>query len=166
MVHHITELSERDRYYPGLRSWVGFRQIGIEVERNERYDSTPRVTIRRLWHLAKGAIFSFSSVPLTVFYLIASVCGLVFVATLSFTLYHKLFTHLAIPGWTSTLIAVTFFGAINALGVGIMGEYLLRIYDQVRQRPPFIIDRIANPDADAYGRLHWHTAAAQQPTTQ
>ncbi len=70
VAQEIVALGERDRYLPGLRSWVGFKQRGIEVRRNPRYDGKPRVTIRGLWRLAKTAIFSFSSFPLTTFYLI------------------------------------------------------------------------------------------------
>ncbi len=140
----IVKLHEYDRYYPGLRSWVGFNQVGIEVERNKRYDAKPRVSFHHLWQLAKSAIFSFSSFPLTLFYFIAYACMAAFLGTTGFTLYHKFYTKLAIPGWTSTLIAVSFFGAINALGVGIIGEYLIRIYDQVRKRPIYIIKRKNN----------------------
>lgn len=143
----IVNLFDRDRYYPGLRSWVGFHQTGIEVERVERYDSRPRVSPYGLWRLAKSAIFSFSSVPLALFYLIAFICTAAFLGTILFTLYHRFFTGLAIPGWTSILMAVSLFGALNALGVGIIGEYLIRIYDQVRNRPIFIIARKTNfPD--------------------
>ncbi len=144
VANEVSILHEYDRYYPGLRSWVGFNQIGIEVERNKRYDATPRVSSYHLWQLAKSAIFSFSSFPLSLFYFIAYACMAAFLGTTGFTLYHKFYTKLAIPGWTSTLIAVSFFGAINALGVGIIGEYLMRIYDQVRKRPIYIIKRKNN----------------------
>ena len=70
VVDEIVRLGERDRYLPGLRSWVGFRQIGIEVRRLPRYDDKPRVSLRGLWRLAKTAIFSFSTFPLFVFTLI------------------------------------------------------------------------------------------------
>ena len=68
--NEIVALGERDRYLPGLRSWVGFRQTGVEVERNARYDDHPRVSLRGLWRLAKTAIFSFSTLPLSIFYTI------------------------------------------------------------------------------------------------
>ena len=61
-----------------------------------------------------------------------------------FTLYHKFFTGLAVPGWTSITIAASFFGTLNALGIGILGEYVIRIYDQVRMRPQFIVSRKVN----------------------
>ncbi len=83
----IVRLLDRDRYYAGLRSWVGFRQVGIEVERGPRYDGRPRVSMLGLWRLAKSAIFSFSSFPLTFFYLVGSLSMLVFLGLAGFTLY-------------------------------------------------------------------------------
>lgn len=137
----LNQLPERDRYFPGLRSWVGFRQLGIEVERLARYDNTPRVSIIGLFRLAKTAIFSFSSIPLTMFYLIGGVSFLISLSLAGFALYHKLITGLAIPGWTSSTMVVSLFGAINALGIAILGEYAARIYDQVRARPNYLISR-------------------------
>ncbi len=144
VVQNIVQLAETDRYLPGLRRWVGFRQIGIPVERNERHDDKPRVSIYGLFQLAKTALFSFSRVPLSSFYAIASISVLVCVGCVSFTMYHKIFTGLAIPGWASMTIIGSFFGAVNALGIGVLGEYVVRIYDQVRARPKFIVDRTVN----------------------
>jgi len=143
-VRQIVTLAERDRYLPGLRSWVGFRQIGIEVERNARYDARPRVSLRGLLRLAKSAIFSFSSLPLTIFYFIACAATAVFLLLGGFSLYCRLFTDLAIPGWTSYILSASFFGALNALGISMLGEYVVRIYDQVRARPFYLIDRTVN----------------------
>jgi polyisoprenyl-phosphate glycosyltransferase len=140
----IVRLLDRDRYYAGLRSWVGFRQVGIEVERGPRYDGRPRVSMLGLWRLAKSAIFSFSSFPLTFFYLVGSVSMLVFLGLAGFTLYHKLFTGLAIPGWTSITMATSFFGAMNAMGIAVLGEYVTRIYEQVRARPMYLVERRVN----------------------
>lgn len=137
----ITAVVDCDRYYPGLRSWVGFRQIGVPVSRGRRYDDTPRVSLVGLFRLAKTAIFSFSSVPLSVFYIIAGLSLTTSIGVAGFALYHKLFTGLAIPGWASMTIIGSFFGALNALGIGILGEYAIRIYDQVRARPHYIIAR-------------------------
>jgi polyisoprenyl-phosphate glycosyltransferase len=144
VAEHIVRMADRDRFYPGLRRWVGFRQIGVPVERHARHDDRPRVSLRQLWRLAKSAIFSFSSFPLTAFYAIAALSMLACGAVCAFTLYHKLFTGLAVPGWTSMTMAASFFGAINALGIGILGEYVIRIYDQVRARPLFVVERQVN----------------------
>jgi glycosyltransferase involved in cell wall biosynthesis len=137
----VAELPECDRYFAGLRGWVGFRQEGIPVERLARYDAQPRVSLLGLFRLAKTAIFSFSRAPLTAFYLFGVVSLLVCAAFTLFSLYHKLFTGLAVPGWTSGVVIASLFGALNALGIGILGEYIVRIYDQVRGRPRFIVAR-------------------------
>ncbi len=141
VARQITALGETDRYLPGLRSWVGFKQIGIPVRRNPRYDEKPRVSLAGLWRLAKTAIFSFSSFPLRVFYWIGFSSLAVFVGLSGFSLLCKLCTSLAIPGWTSQVLVASFFGAINALGISMLGEYVSRIYDQVRGRPLYIVDR-------------------------
>ncbi len=141
VAEEIASVIDRDRYYPGLRSWVGFRQTGVPVARGRRYDDRPRVSLRGLFRLAKTAIFSFSSVPLSIFYLISGLSLTACVGVAAFALYHKLFTGLAIPGWASTTMIGSFFGALNALGIGILGEYAIRIYDQVRARPHYIVAR-------------------------
>lgn len=143
-VNEIVAMGERDRYLPGLRSWVGHKQCGLEVERAARYDDHPRVSLRGLWRLAKTAVFSFSTCPLSVFHLIGALSLSLFVGLAGFSLYCKLFTELAIPGWTSHILSASFFGALNALGISILGEYVIRIYDQVRQRPIYVVDRRMN----------------------
>ncbi|SFI14316.1 glycosyltransferase family 2 protein [Planctomicrobium piriforme] len=144
VVNELIRISDRDRYFPGLRSWVGYRQIGVPVERLRRHDDQPRVSMKGLFRLAKTAIFSFSTVPLSAFYVLALLSLASCIAVSGFTLYHKLFTGLAIPGWTSLTIVASFFGALNAFGIGILGEYTVRIYDQVRARPPYLVARAVN----------------------
>jgi hypothetical protein len=112
------------------------------VERNARYDAHPRVSLRGLWRLAKTAIFSFSALPLSIFYTIGYAALGLFLALTVACLYVRLFTDLAIPGWTSYILSASFFGALNALGISMLGEYVIRIYDQVRGRPLYIIDRV------------------------
>lgn len=146
VVQEIVALGERDRYLPGLRAWVGYRQKGLEVRRGARYDDQPRVSLRGLWRLAKTAIFSFSSVPLALFYVIGYSSLCLFAALSAFALYCKIFTTLAIPGWTSEMLVASFFGAVNALGISILGEYVTRIYDQVRGRPLYLVARTCNAE--------------------
>jgi dolichol-phosphate mannosyltransferase len=148
VVKEIITLAERDRYLPGLRSWVGFRQTGVPVERNARYDQHPRVSLRGLWRLAKTAIFSFSTLPLSIFYTIGYAALGLFSALAVACLYVKMFTDLAIPGWTSYILSASFFGALNALGISMLGEYVIRIYDQVRGRPLYVIDRVVERKAE------------------
>jgi len=147
----ILAMGESDLYFPGLRGWVGFAQRGIEIEREARYDDRPRVSLRGLVRLAKAAVFSFSSFPLWVFHVIGLSAAAVFLGLGAFALGCKCFTNLAIPGWTSHILTGSFFGALNALGISILGEYLIRVYDQVRGRPSYLIDRIVERGADVPG---------------
>ena len=80
----------------------------------------------------------------------------VFIGLTAFTVYHKLVTGLAILGWTSTVMTACFFGAVNALGIAVLGEYVLRIYDQVRARPVFIVERSVNFTEDAEESVSRH----------
>ena len=147
VVNALQTLPEHDRYFPGLRSWTGFRQTGVQVERAARHDQNPRVSMRGLFRLAKTAILSFSAFPLTFFYVIAAFSAIVCCVSIGFVLFHKLFTGLATPGWTSMVIVASLFGALNALGISILGEYVIRIYDQVRNRPVYIVDCVRNRTA-------------------
>jgi dolichol-phosphate mannosyltransferase len=148
VARQIVAMAESDRYFPGLRSWVGFRQTGVVVERLARYDRQPRVTWQGLFRLAKTAIFSYSSLPLRVFHAIGLAAAAVFLGLGGYSVFCKLFTDLAIPGWTSHILTGSFFGALNALGISILGEYVVRIYDQVRGRPAYLVDRTVNCQPD------------------
>lgn len=148
VVDALLKMQERERYFPGLRSWTGFRQTGIPVERLARHDDEPRVSLKGLFKLAKTAVFAFSSFPLTLFYILAGSSAVVCAAATLFVMYHKAFTGLAIPGWTSGIILASFFGALNAFGICVLGEYVIRIYDQVRQRPIYVAQQIRNNPED------------------
>jgi dolichol-phosphate mannosyltransferase len=151
VAREILALGECDRYFPGLRSWVGFPQKGIEVPRNPRYDERPRVSLGGLFRLAKTAIFSFSTFPLRLFYVLGAAAGALFVGLSAYSISCKLFTPLAIPGWTSQVLIGSFFGALNSLGICILGEYVIRVYDQVRCRPLYLVDRTVNEPGDLRG---------------
>ena len=151
IVDQIRMLGENDRYFPGLRSWVGYRQRALRVERLARHDERPRVRLKGLISLAKTALFSFSRVPLHAFYLLAAVSASVSFGCIAFAVFHKIFTGLAIPGWASTTSAIAFFGAIQSLGIAILGEYIARIYDQVRNRPMYIVARSLNASQPPLG---------------
>jgi hypothetical protein len=146
VVDILLSLPEKNIYVPGLRAWVGFKQIGVPVPHRLRYDHSPRTNLKAKWNLAVNAIFSFSYLPLIVFRVFGILALMVSILLASFTLYHKLITGLAVKAWASNLITITFFGGLNLFGIGIIGEYISRIYNEVRERPKYIIDRIADGD--------------------
>jgi glycosyltransferase involved in cell wall biosynthesis len=145
VVAELQRLQEVERFFPGLRSWVGFRQRGIVVERCARHDDQPRVSLRQLFHLAQSAIFGFSRFPLFIFYAISLISLAVSAACFSYAIISKCFTGLAIPGWASTMTLAAFFGGLNALGIAVLGEYVIRIHQQVLGRPPYIVARVDSP---------------------
>lgn len=137
----LRRLMETDRDFPGLRSWLGFRQVGVPIERGQRDADQTRDSTLDLIRRAKCALFSFSTVPLTIFYAIAAMSLIAGLGIAAFALYHKLFTGLAVGGWASLTMIVSFFGALNSIGIAIIGEYAVEILDQVRARPTYLIDK-------------------------
>jgi len=143
VVREIIGLSERDRYFAGLRAWVGFRQQGIEVERAARYDKSPRVSFWGLIRLAKTAIYSFSAAPLILFQVVGlAAMSLFFLFGLAAAWQWT--SAGAWAAWMPLALGATFFATLNALGIAVLGEYVTRIYDQVRARPIYVVDRAVN----------------------
>ena len=144
VARQIIALAENDRYFPGLRGWVGFRQAGVVVERNARYDDRPRVSLAGLFRLAKTAMFSFSTLPLAIFHVIGATATVVFLgAERLLAVLQALYQ----PGHSRLDFLCAdrqFLRALNALGISILGEYVIRIYDQVRGRPLYLVDRTVN----------------------
>ncbi len=136
----LRQMPEHNKYLSGLRAYAGFEQIGVYVERGPRYRGKPRVSVTKLFKLAFDGIFSFSTIPLK----IATILGLVS-AILSFIigligLYVKFVLGQEFLSWAYGLTTTFFMGGIQLLSLGIIGEYIARIYDEVRQRPCYIIN--------------------------
>ncbi len=139
VVEVLRQIPERHRYISGLRAWVGFRQIGIEYDRDPRFAGEPQMSFGRLLQLALDGIFSFSNVPLRVASYVGFLSALVAFGGGLFVVYEKLFTDKAILGWASTICTITFLGGLILMTLGVIGEYIGRIYDEVKQRPLYII---------------------------
>lgn len=139
VVDRLNQLPERNRFVRGLRSWVGFAQIGIEYERDKRFAGKEKYTFRKLMTLALDGIFSFSKMPLRMASILGFSISIVSFLFIFQTLIEKLFFDISPQGWTSTVIIISFFGGIQLIMIGLMGEYLVRIYDEVKQRPVYIL---------------------------
>lgn len=132
-------LRERNRFLPGLRSWIGFRQTTVWYDRAARAAGEPKQTLGRLFRYAFDAVFSFSYKPLHIswlFGLIASSFSFVYAAVL---LILRLLQINVVSGFTTPTVAILFLGGIQLITIGILGEYLGRIYDEVKRRPPYIV---------------------------
>lgn len=132
---------ERNKYIRGLRSWVGFKQTGIKYVREERYTGKSGFNLLGYFKFASDAICSFSYKPLT-YVSIAGFCMAIITFFLGcWVIVSKLMGFSPnIPGFAFTSISVLFIGSIQLISIGVLGQYVSRIYDEVKQRPPFIID--------------------------
>jgi dolichol-phosphate mannosyltransferase len=135
IVKILASISERNPFIRGLRSWVGYRQIGIEYDRQERFKGKSKYTFLKLVRLALDGIISFSDIPLE----LASICGFV-ISGFSFLLIIFLFIkRLPVSGQTTVAILVLFMGGVQLITIGVLGEYIGRIYEESKNRPLFII---------------------------
>jgi len=142
VVKAINLLPERNRFVRGIRAWVGFKQIGLEYERDRRYAGKSKYTFKKIMKLAFDGIFSFSYVPFKfMFYLGFFSLFFSFLGAL-FVFYMKFFTshYNRVPGFATTVTLLIFIGGLQLFSMGIMGEYIKRIYDEVKGRPSYIID--------------------------
>ena len=153
VVRLLNSFPERNRFVRGLRSWVGFKQAGLKYERDRRYAGKPKYTLFKLIKLGLDGIISFSGIPLKA----AFVCGFftsLFSLIYSFYIIINRIVNTAnqIPGWTSIVVWVTFLGGIQLMVMGLLGEYISRIFDEVKRRPTYILSAaIGFPEENAKG---------------
>lgn len=142
VVDAINALPERQRYLRGLRTWVGFRQVGVEVERDSRYAGRTKYSFRKLVHLAFDGLLAFSVAPLRA----ATIAGAIGVAlSLLFALYSiyvRLFLGQSPQGFTALFVAIAFLAGLQLFFLGVIGEYIGRIYEETKGRPTFVVARV------------------------
>ena len=139
VVNALRQMPERNRYLSGLRAYAGFKQIGVIVERGSRYRGTPRVSIGKLFKLAFDGIFSFSVIPLRIATIFGLICAIVSFILGIIGLYFKYILGQTFLAWSYGLTTTFFMGGIQLIFLGIIGEYIGRIYDEVKQRPYYLI---------------------------
>lgn len=142
VVEQLKRIGEHSRYIPGLRSWLGFKQIGVEVERGPRYDTKPRVTLYQLYRLAFDSFTSFSDVLLSLPLYLGAVFSLASVAGILIIIVLKIFYDVGPWGWPSLVTIILLLSGLQFLFIGIIGEFLARILVEVKNRPLYIIRRI------------------------
>jgi dolichol-phosphate mannosyltransferase len=155
VVDAINRLPERSRFVRGLRSWVGFRQTGIAYERQARFAGEPKYTFRKLLKLAADGIINFSCRPLQFILSIGlalafcSIAGAAFVVVqyiANWTIFG--FNPHQSRGWTSLIFVLLFFSAVQLVCLGILGEYIGRLFEEVKQRPAWLVKKRVNFPAE------------------
>mgnify|MGYP001309145031 CR=1 FL=1 len=139
VVTAIRSSPERKRYLRGLRTWVGFRQVAIDVERGPRFAGEAKYSTIKLFQLAFDGIFSFSLVPLrlaTVLGLFAMVSSLAFVV---YAIYARVMLNTSPEGFTALLVALVFLSGVQLFFLGVIGEYVGRAYEEAKRRPLYVV---------------------------
>ncbi|ALI99667.1 glycosyltransferase family 2 protein [Rufibacter tibetensis] len=143
VVDVLNAMPERNRYIRGLRTWVGFKQVAVPFERDPRFAGERKYTLGKLLGLAFNGIFSFSRVPLKISTYLGLVSALVALVMAGMVFYWRVFqSDSQFTGYATILIAVFFLGAVQLIGVGILGEYIGRIYEEVKGRPLFTFSEL------------------------
>jgi polyisoprenyl-phosphate glycosyltransferase len=144
-VEAVRRLPERHRFLRGMVSWVGFNQVALEYDRDVRYSGTTKYPLSKMIRFAMDGITSFSDVPLRfASYLGFTVSAIAFIYAVIVVIFRTFNLRLAVytPGWASTIVAVLFLGGVQLMSLGVLGEYLGRVYDEVKGRPLYIISDI------------------------
>ncbi len=132
---------ERARFIRGLVNTLGFRTAKIEFVAPPRFSGVSKFSLHKMMHFALDGITAFSNLPLRWAMYCGILCGFISLGVIIHVLFEKYIQHDAVPGWATMTICVTFLGGIQLLGIGILGEYIGRIFEEVKQRPLYIVAR-------------------------
>ena len=135
----IKNIREKNLYLRGLISWVGFKQIGVPMKRDPRFAGETKYSSRQMLRLGWNGITHFSFLPLQISTAVGFLSALICLFWILQALYVGLVLKIAVPGWTSIMVAVLFLGSVQLLTLGIFGSYLARNYDEARSRPLYIL---------------------------
>jgi len=146
-VNALVQMKESIRYLPGMRSFIGFRQGYVEYMREDRIKGEPKMTLGKLILLGADAIFSFSKFPIKVCLFLGLIGAIVFMFAGIYVLIAKIFGF-AIIGWSSTVLSIYFLGSIQLVFLGVMGEYVYRIYKESQNRPIYLIKKVYDAESE------------------
>jgi len=138
-------MREQHRFIRGMVSWVGFRQCKVEYVREARYAGETKYPFRKMLNFALNGIFSFSQTPLKISSAFGFICAGISFLMICYGFFEKVFyPETTIHGWTSVFVAIMFVGGVQLMSIGILGEYIGRMYDELKARPLYIVDEEIN----------------------
>lgn len=137
-------MPERNRFIRGMMSWIGFKQYALEYERQERFAGTTKYPLKKMLKFASDGIIAFSSKPLKIISYIGCITIFFSIILLIYSLVIRIIGVNAQPGWTSIIMAISLFSGVQLLSLGIIGQYIARIYDESKNRPLYIVDEKIN----------------------
>lgn len=139
VVRVLAGMPEQDRFVRGMVAWVGFKQFALPYKRVERFAGVSKYPLRKMLRFALDGILSFSTKPLQVAVGFGFTCAAFSVFGILYALFLRLFTNIWVEGWTALMIAVLFIGGVQLICIGILGEYVGRIYNEAKRRPLYIV---------------------------
>ena len=142
VVDLLVAMPERNRFVRGIRSWVGLDQVGLAYERQARYAGRPRYSFLGLLYLALDGLVSFSYVPLRIITVLGLSVSVVSILTAIFYFVKKLLVGLTPPGFATLIVAILFLAGVQLVTIGVIGEYVGRIFEEVKRRPLYIVRRV------------------------
>ena len=143
VVDALNAMPERNRYIRGLRSWLGFRQIAIPFERDSRFAGEVKYTFRKSLALAIDGLVSFSKVPLRISTYVGLFAAVIAIVMAILVLYWRFFSPISpLTGYATIAVAIFFLGAVQLFSIGILGEYIGRIYEEVKNRPAYVLGEV------------------------
>ena len=146
VVNALNDLPENNRFLRGLRTWVGYKQTGVPYVRPERMFGHTTNSLLKNFGWARKAIFSFSYAPLDIITFFAFLTVALSLIGIGFQILLRIFAPQLVPsGFTTLIILILFMGGVQLLSLSIIGSYLAQIYDEVKRRPPYIVESILNP---------------------
>lgn len=146
VVDVVRQLPERTRFMKGLFAWVGFHGIAVEYERPARSQGKSKWNHWRLWNLAIEGITSFSTAPLRIWSYLGALIACISLLYGSFIVLRTLVFGIDIPGYASLMTTILFLGGVQLLSIGVLGEYLGRIFIEVKGRPVYVVDKLLSSD--------------------
>lgn len=158
-VDAMVRMPERHRLLRGMCSWIGFRQYGLKYDRAARFAGTTKYPLRKMLNLAMDGIASFSTVPLQVLALVGFATAALALLGILYSLFVRIFTHNWVSGWATLFIAMLLMGGLQMISIGIVGEYVGRIYTEAKQRPLYLARSVLSRRARAGEREQESTLA-------
>ncbi|MGG6294277.1 glycosyltransferase family 2 protein [Leptolyngbya sp. AN02str] len=159
VVEVLKQIPERTRFMKGLFAWVGFRQTAVEYDRAPRYQGRSTWNYWKLWNFALDGIFSFSLVPLKLWGYLGLMISLITLMYAGFLVVRTLLFGVDVPGYASLMVAVLSLGGVQLMTLGILGEYLGRVYEEVKGRPLYLV-------RNAYGFSNYPAVSMSTPSSR
>lgn len=149
VVEVLRQMPEKHRFLRGMVAWVGFRQYALPYERDSRLAGVSKYPLSKMLKFAADGIVSFSTKPLRIATNLGLMASALALLGILYAVIMRIFTSTWVEGWTGLIIAILFIGGVQLISLGVIGEYLGRVYEEVKNRPLFVLrEKIGFPDSD------------------